>query len=122
MLGCCQLLVRFYELLNLESQFFSPVAKAELPELGQRLVGLYSWLAADAARAGHRQWKLAPKFHLFLHLCEWQAVEQGNPRYYWCYSDEDLAGLMAEVAESCHPATLPETALFKWLHISFGEE
>ena len=66
-------------------------------------------------------WKLMPKLHLFLHLCEWQALEQGNPRYYWTYADEDLQGTMAEVAESCHASTMTTNALFKWLHICFDD-
>ena len=27
----------------------------------------------------------------------------GNPRFSWCYSDEDMVGQLVEVAESCHP-------------------
>ena len=90
--GLCQLLCSFYSILDSESQFLSPAAKAELPKLGARLVGLYSSLAIEAKRNNQKLWKLQPKLHLFIHLCEWQAISQGNPRYYWTYSDEDLAG------------------------------
>ena len=117
----CQLLVKFYEILNSESQFFGPLTKQDLPKLGQSLVGLYSALATDTKEAGVKMWKMMPTLHLFQHLCEWQAVTHGNPRYYWCYADEDLAGLMAEVATSCHPRTMATSALFKWLHLSFHE-
>ena len=120
--GVCQLLVQFYAILDSESQFLNPTAKMELPKLGQRLVGLYSFLAGAAAGQGDRMWKLSPKLHLFQHLCEWQSVEFGNPRYYWTYSDEDLAGSMAEVSETCHPATMSSTALFKWVHLFFSKD
>ena len=120
-LGLCQLLVQFYDILESESQFMSPENKATLPKLGQRLVGLYTGLATAAKERGEKMWKLQPKLHLFLHLCEWQAIAQGNPRYYWTYPDEDLAGMMAEVASSCHPRTMATSALFKWLHLSFAK-
>ena len=120
-LGVCQLLVRFYEILDVESQFLSPGVKQELPKLGQRLVGLYTSLATAAKAAGLKMWKLQPKLHLFQHLCEWQAITHGNPRYYWTYADEDLAGKMAEVSQSCHPRTLAASGLFKWLHTAFED-
>ena len=115
----CQLLCRFYELLDSESQFLGQAAKLELPTLGNRLVGLYSSLAIAAVRSGAKLWKLQPKLHMCLHLCEWQAITHGNPRYYWCYADEDLAGTMADIAEACHPSTMATSGLFKWLHMAF---
>ena len=118
-LAICQLLCNLYDLLTSESQFMSPVAKAEMPTLGRQLVGIYTSLAQDALKAKVKMWKLIPKIHLFLHLCEWQAVEQGNPRYYWTYPDEDLAGMIAKVAASCHPTTVDTNALIKWLHLAF---
>ena len=121
-LGVCQLLCSFYSIMDSESQFLSPAAKTELPKLGARLVGLYSSLATEAKRNNLKLWKLQPKLHLFLHLCEWQAISQGNPRYYWTYSDEDLAGKMAEVASTCHPTTMAISAIFKWLHLSFVDD
>ena len=60
-----------------------------------------------------------PKAHLFQHLCEWQAVELGNPKFYWVYADEDLVGHMIEVGRSCHPTTVATTALFEWLLLAF---
>ena len=118
-LALCQLLNKCYGYLVSESQFLGPVAKAELPGLGQQFVGIYTALATEAKREGVKMWKLVPKFHLFLHLCEWQAITHGNPRYFWTYPDEDLAGIMADVAKSCHPTTMATSALFKWLHVAF---
>ena len=60
-----------------------------------------------------------PKFHVFVHLAEWQAVEVCNPRVYWTYVDEDLVGCLVEVAESCHASTMAPSALFKWMHVYF---
>ena len=38
--------------------------------------------------------------HIIDHLGEYQSAEWGNPAYSWCYPDEDLVGLMIEIAET----------------------
>ena len=123
MRGVCQLLVKFYNIIESESQFLSPAAKSELPNIGMQLVGIYSDLATLAKQQGVRMWKLQPKLHLFQHLCEWpwQCLVHGNPRLFTTYCDEDLQGQMAECAESCHAATMSISALFKWLHVCFAD-
>ena len=118
-LALCQLLNRFYELISHQSMFLSDDAKAEVSRLGPRLAMIYASLAEQAATGRVKMWKVNPKLHLFDHLCSWQAVEVGNPRFYWTYSDEDLVGLLIEVAESCHPVTMAASALFKWMHVYF---
>lgn len=118
----CQMLVRFYELVDGEGMFLSEAAKAEIPDLGKHFGVLYSHLATEAAVNGVRFWKMSPKLHLFIHLCEWQSVDVGNPRFYWTYADEDLVGHMVEVGSSCHPRTLAVTALFKWITFAFPTE
>ena len=95
-----------YELLASESRFLSESAKAELPELGTNLCIIYSALSAKAIESNEKMWKMMPKLHLFDHLCGWQAVEAGNPRFYWTYADEDLVGLLCECAQSCHVRAL----------------
>ena len=118
-LAVCQLLVRFYEILDNESMYLSPAANRELVKVGSQLCILYTSLAADAAHNGSKMWKCTPKRNLFAHLCEWQAGEAGNPRFCWPQADEDLDGLLVEVAESCHPLTMSVSALFKWVHTYF---
>jgi hypothetical protein len=115
----CQLLVRFYDLMDAESMFLGESARKEMPNIGFRLGTLYSDLAAQAAAIGEKMWKTSPKLHIFVHLCEWQCLEFGNPRYYWCYADEDLVGSMIEIGETCHPRTIAASCLFKWLHLAF---
>ena len=93
-----------------------------MPELGGRLAYMYQQFSASAFRKGLKLWKMSPKLHLFIHLAEVQCVLHGNPRYYWCYADEDLVGHMVENAETCHPATMAFTVLFKWLQVFFDKE
>ena len=93
--------------------FVSAGVRRDLPKLGRTLSVLYASLSEEALSKGEKMWKLSPKRHLFLNLCEWQAVEYGNPRYYRTYADEDLVGLLVEVSKTCHPATLAGSFLFK---------
>ena len=93
-----------------------------MPKLGQRLGYLYQQLSARAFGLGLKLWKMSPKLHLFMHLTEIQCVMYGNPRYYWTYADEDLVGMMVEIAETRHPATMAFTVLFKWMHVFFDKE
>ena len=50
-------------------------------------------------------------------------VESGSPsvrdHMQKGYSDEDLQRLMKQVAVACHPSTVAETVLLKWLHDVF---
>ena len=73
------------------------------------------WIYFDMKQ---KLFKMTPKLHLFIHLCE-QAVLLGKPRFYWTYADEDLVGQFIEIAETVHPTTMAITALFKWLHLLF---
>ena len=60
--------------------------------------------------------------HLIEHMTGDQAATFGNPRYYWCYTDEDLVGLTIEVPENCHVATVAEMVLVKWLILAFDQD
>jgi hypothetical protein len=118
-LGCIQCLCDFYQILDNNSQFLTESSKSSIKRIGYTLAVLYTKLSKFAYDACLHLWKMSPKLHLFLHLCEWQAPEYGNPKYYWCYSDEDLVGLAIEVARSCHPKTMAAMCLIKWLYVEF---
>ena len=113
-------LARFVNLLDSEGMFLSESARVELPQLGMRLCKTYTKLATKALRENRKAWKPSPKLHMFQHLCEWQGLIV-NPRFCWCYSDEDLVGQLIDVADSCHSRTLASTAMFKWLTLVYGE-
>ena len=68
-----------------------------------------------------RAWKLAPKFHLFVHVGEIQARHM-NPRVYWVYMDEDLMQHIKRIALSLHGRTVCENILFKWVVATFGPQ
>ena len=115
----CQLLVEFYTILKSEGVFLSQEGKHRLSQCGVRLCSLYAQLSRISADSYRKMWKVHPKLHLFLHVCQHQAPVYWNPRCFWTYSDEDLVGQMIEVARTCHPSTMAATALTKWLHLMF---
>jgi hypothetical protein len=118
-LGLCNLLQRFYHLMNMESQFWSPEAAAEIPELSMTMAALYASLASTAFAEGIKAWKMMPKLHLLQHLLEHFGY-QGNPRFFWTYQDEDLVGELIKVARTVHVNTLAVSVLFKWMIHVFG--
>ena len=121
-LAMCERLVTFYDIMKNNSQFFPNSVAAEFAKNGREMCVLYSLLYTKAYEMGVKAWKMVPKAHLVCHMCEHQAPTWGNPSYWWCYADEDLVGLMIEVARSCHVNTLAATALVKWLILAFDAD
>ena len=118
----CEILVRVYEILATSSQCLTPAVKDEMFLLGQELGMAYERLYTEAYTAGRKLWKLTPKVHLAQELLQYQCQVWGNPTYFWCYADEDLVGMMIEIAASCHVATLAFTALTTWLAVAFDHD
>ena len=116
-LACCELLQRFYNILKQEPEFLSTSAKAALRKTGNIFVQIYVQLAEEALTQNLRMWKMSPKFHLFIHLCELCWI---NPRFAWTYADEDLMKHMKWIAKSLHPSTVSHICLHKWLVSAFA--
>ncbi len=109
-LACATSLASFYGALEACPRHIDAECQRELAKLGRQICSFY---AALNGKHGPKAWKLTPKFHLLLHLVEIQIPRWGNPRFFWCYADEDLVGQVVEVAGSCHPSTMAELALYK---------
>ena len=60
-------------------------------------------------------WRIYPKFHLWLHLCE----SGVNPKLLWNYMDESEIGRCAELAEGMHARTLSTALLNKYRVFTF---
>ena len=118
--GVAQTLLEFYSVLETEGLHMRDTAIDKIKEVGFQCCILYAALANESATANKKYWKMSPKWHLFLHLCEWAIPDTGlNPRSYWTYADEDIVGNLIEVAEGCHPATMAVVALTKWVLLAF---
>ena len=62
---------------------------------------LYAALSAEAVAADRDwQWRIKPKFHMFIELMEFQSGVLGNPSTFWTYSDEAFVGWCAELGMS----------------------
>ena len=120
--GVNQLLVDLYQTMMTSGRFFSGEALQRIRTIGFQLPIMYMRLYSSAHKLGVKMWKLTPKLHMIQELLIYQCVEWGNPLYCWCYADEDLVGLMVEIAHSCHISTIAVTALFKWLVLAFDTE
>ena len=72
----CQILDRFYTILESEGRWLSEAAKAEVEPMGRLLFNIYRNLSAEALRdpTKPRAWKMTQKFHLWEHLCSKQAL------------------------------------------------
>ena len=120
MTSLCQLLVQFYDVLAIGDMFLSNDHRDELARIGQYIADIYCRLARYALDDSAKFWKVVPKLHLFLHLVSQQT--RLNPRQFWVYSDEDLVGIMIDIASSLHPTGLPENTMLKWLHSHFSDD
>ncbi len=109
-LACATALASFYGALEACPRRMSMECKCELAKFGREICSFYAALSAHNAP---KTWKLTPKFHLLLHLVEIHVPRWGNPRFFWCYADEDLIGQIVEVAGACHPSTMADIALYK---------
>ena len=99
----------------------SDAGKRAIVKHGRNFFTLYSQMDAHCAKSEPpvRAWKMTPKFHVMLHLCEIQAVTLGNPRYYWVYMGEDLQQIIKKIALTCHPKHVAPLLLYKWLILKF---
>ena len=115
-----QLHCEFYALLASSGLVMSQASIDRIRVIAPEICVLYTQLSRDALDRRTRMWKMTPKWHIFLHLAEWQIPNlKLNPRSFWTYGDENLVGQTIEVAESCHVVTLAPTALAKWLLLEF---
>ena len=119
-LGCAQLLVQYYDLMNANSVHLSVATQIQFAQIGNQMGILYSRLASLCFDRGQRLWKLSPKCHMFVHMLVDQ-ISFGNPRFWWTYGDEDLVRILIGVADSVHPKTLAISVLCKWLWCVFDQ-
>jgi hypothetical protein len=113
-LAVCQLLVRFYDILDQSGRYLSEEHKAELPMIAQNFMLNYQRLTQEALGMRLRRWKMVQKFHMFVHLLEIQVPLFGNARFWWCYGDEDFQRIIKKIAGECHPSTVNWMTMYRW--------
>ena len=114
-------LVLVYDAVESQSHFLSAEQVAQLREGMEACLQHYRWLHVAAYDAAPRRymWNEVPKHHDCQHLA--QQAELQNPRWSWCYPDEDFMGYLKTITESCLAGTkchrVVSKVLAKW---SFG--
>ena len=66
-----------------------------------------------------RAWNQPLKWHYFCHVVDDIKVYRRNPRFNLCFSDEDFAGHMADIAAASHPSTLGARSLERWVGLLY---
>jgi hypothetical protein len=81
-------------------------------EIQERMMKAYIRHCVMFMKAGGQ---FVPKHHLMLHCIQRISI-LGNPRFYHCYHDESLNGVVKKIAKSCHRMTLMHSVhnKFKW--------
>ena len=112
-IATCVMVVRIYEIWDSEVNSYRRRHRQNCRGLGKSF-GRVLQQTFKTKYAEQRLFKMSPNLHLLDHLCERVAIAYGNPRYYWTYADEDLAGHMIGIEEACHPKTLAITFKIQW--------
>ena len=111
---CVRLLHDLYK--DLEA--WQPESGPKVASLARKHLALYSELSREVLEHASPEtwtaWRIYPKFHIFVHVCELQIALQGNPRWSWCYQDESEIGAAVRCAEHAHPNTLHRALMQKY--------
>ena len=118
-LVCCKFLAYFYTQCATHGRWFPQNVLDRLSTGVRVFMGCYMNLSREAVGKQTRAWKMTPKFHFFVHLCDLQAPMWGNPRFYWTYADEDLQRVMKGIAIACHTMNMAPRVIFKLLCMKF---
>ena len=95
-LGALRNLEKFYESYDCDDYMLSRAQRRALQGATDNFLLHYRWLHANSP--SHR-WVEIPKHHILQHVAA-QAQLQ-NPRWSWCYIDEDFMGLVKDLCGSC---------------------
>ena len=84
---------------------------------------LYRSLSDEAAEYDDRFWRIKPKLHMMVELCEYQVEDLGcSPEEFWAYRDESFVGFVAEFSErrggACNPVSKCKQILERYRALS----
>ena len=115
MAACVWGKAEYYHLLRVGKRFFSDAEAESLRVAGETFLYCWSELRRISISRGCCLWVMAPKFHQWHHLLiDCTTNEKGNPRFYHCFSDEDMVGKMILAAHAVHPSTAVRSTLEKY--------
>ena len=102
---------------------WSDQSAARLQDFCRRHLLLFMSLAREVVQTDGEwvRWRFFPKAHMLQHLAGAQARRWGNPKEWWCYTDESVIGMVVRLAETCHPSTLATACCSKYLVLALLE-
>eukprot|EP00959_Pyramimonas_sp_CCMP1952_P198920 4160600-Pyramimonas_sp.AAC.1 len=109
---CAWGLAQYFHVLKSSDRFFSEGQAADLDNAGHAFLHMYTEL--NRASADPTLWVHIPKMHQFQHLLLDALDDKNNPRFFHCFSDEDMVGIMIRTAKSCHANTVVTGSVDKY--------
>ena len=104
---------RFYECLDAD---WTEAVQGDAIDSLTRAMDAYQDVSCMALDAEKQLWCEVPKHHFVQHLIE--QCTYGNPKHWWCYSDEDFMGIMKKIVlKSCVATSAPfvvKKAVERW--------
>ena len=66
-----------------------------------------------------QMWRVYPKHHLMIHVCESTLGSRLSPKLEWCYSDEDVIGQCAKLCGRTHPIYIGQMLIARYRILLF---
>ena len=106
--ACAWGLATYYNIIERGAMYLTDAEKADLQYATVTCLSAYYWLRAEAVTfKRYRAWRPKPKQHQWVHLVEDFIIPTGlNPRWSWCYGDEDFIGRCKKMLVKCHRKVL----------------
>eukprot|EP00974_Lingulodinium_polyedra_P049958 4804866-Lingulodinium_polyedra.AAC.1 len=96
-------LMEFYQSLECKDYCLPPPAQAALEDSVAKVLHGYRALSHASAQEGLLRWHETPKHHYMQHTVLQSRV--ANPRWAWCYPDEDFMRIVKKIGGKCLAGT-----------------
>ena len=113
--GCVFWLNMFINVLEVADLILTPRQCQVAIKAGENYAMFYSALRKWANGVRLKLFLQRPKFHKFLHRVVQRLKKcRINPRYFDCFGDENLIGIVCNVAKICHPLAVGKSCIARW--------
>ena len=111
--SCVWGLAQYFHVLREGNRFFTDSEVTDLETATTTFLYSYSELARLSP--DQHMWHHIPKLHQMHHILLDSRLDHNNPRFYHCFSDEDLVGQMLRTARAGHSLTVVDSALTNYM-------
>lgn len=107
-LAACRGLCVFFDRIERAGRYLTREQSLEIYSATRMFVLSYDRLARLCVSRGAQRFKLIPKIHTVVHLAENMLYHRYNCKYHHCFKDEDMVGVMKQLAAAVHKGPLME--------------